>query len=215
MKRLLSLILVLISSISLAYAAVNLNTATVDELDGVKGIGPSKAKAIVDHRSKNGPFKSVDDLKGVKGFGEKSVARLRGELTVGEGGLHLDLHEDPQQIHLPATGAAETDQFLIQRIIHILALTKRLLSLAPDLALQLHAIHKQTGDTDLLFTDSSRRLGDMPHHGESGMKEQRLFGTSRHPAKTEPLLASFADVIGMANPQPEQGANPVPQPKAE
>ena len=86
MKRLLSLILVLISSISLAYAAVNLNTATVDELDGVKGIGPSKAKAIVDHRSKNGPFKSVDDLKGVKGFGEKSVARLRGELTVGEGG---------------------------------------------------------------------------------------------------------------------------------
>ena len=60
MKRLLSLILVLISSISLAYAAVNLNTATVDELDGVKGIGPSKAKAIVDHRSKNGPFKSVD-----------------------------------------------------------------------------------------------------------------------------------------------------------
>jgi len=86
MKRLLSLILVLFSSISLAYAAVNLNTATVEELDGVKGIGPSKAKAIVDYRSKNGPFKSVDDLKGVKGFGEKSVARLRGELTVGEGG---------------------------------------------------------------------------------------------------------------------------------
>ncbi|MFN4343246.1 MAG: ComEA family DNA-binding protein [Azonexus sp.] len=86
MKRLLSLILVLLSSISLAYAAVNLNTATVEELDGVKGIGPSKAKAIVDYRSKHGPFKSVDDLKGVKGFGEKSVARLRGELTVGEGG---------------------------------------------------------------------------------------------------------------------------------
>ncbi|MFN4324600.1 MAG: ComEA family DNA-binding protein [Azonexus sp.] len=86
MKRLLSLILVLFSSISLAYAAVNLNTATVEELDGVKGIGPSKAKAIVDYRSKHGPFKSVDDLKGVKGFGEKSVARLRGELTVGEGG---------------------------------------------------------------------------------------------------------------------------------
>lgn len=89
MKRLLSLILVLFSSISLAYAAVNLNTATVDELDGVKGIGPSKAKAIVDYRSKNGPFKSVDDLKGVKGFGEKSVARLRGELTVSEGGAKV------------------------------------------------------------------------------------------------------------------------------
>ncbi|MBS1129216.1 MAG: Competence protein ComEA helix-hairpin-helix region [Proteobacteria bacterium] len=85
MKRVLTLILVLFSSISLAFAAVNLNTATVDELDGVKGIGPSKAKAIVDYRTKNGSFKSVDDLKGVKGFGEKSIAKLRSELTVGDG----------------------------------------------------------------------------------------------------------------------------------
>lgn len=84
MKRVLALILVLLSSISLAYAAVNLNTASVDELDGVKGVGPSKAKAIVDYRTKNGPFKSVDDLKGVEGFGEKSVAKLRSELTVGD-----------------------------------------------------------------------------------------------------------------------------------
>ncbi len=85
MKRLLTLMFVLFSSISLAYAAVNLNTASVDELDAVKGIGPSKAKAIVDYRTKNGSFKSVDDLKGVKGFGEKSIAKLRGELTVGDG----------------------------------------------------------------------------------------------------------------------------------
>jgi len=85
MKRVLTLLFVLFSSISLAYAAVNLNTATVDELDAVKGIGPSKAKAIVDYRAKNGSFKSLDDLKGVKGFGDKSVAKLRSELTVGEG----------------------------------------------------------------------------------------------------------------------------------
>ena len=71
---------------SLAFAQININTASQEELDGLKGIGPTKAKAIVDYRSKHGPFKSVDDLKGVKGFGEKSVARLRGELTVGEGG---------------------------------------------------------------------------------------------------------------------------------
>jgi len=84
MKRILSAIMLCLASISLAFAAVNINTASVDELDAVKGIGPSKAKAIVDYRSKNGQFKSVDDLKGVKGFGEKSVARLHGELTVGE-----------------------------------------------------------------------------------------------------------------------------------
>lgn len=83
MKRILSTILIFFACIGFACAAVNLNTATVEELDGVKGIGPSKAKAIVDYRSKNGQFKSVDDLKAVKGFGEKSVAKLRAELTVG------------------------------------------------------------------------------------------------------------------------------------
>lgn len=86
MKSFLALVVALLSCISMAFAAVNLNTASVDELDAVKGIGPSKAKAIVDYRTKNGPFKSVDDLKGVKGFGEKSVAKLRTELTVGEAG---------------------------------------------------------------------------------------------------------------------------------
>lgn len=67
----------------LASAAVDLNSATAAELEAVKGIGASKAKAIVDYREKNGPFKSVDDLKGVKGFGAKSVDKLRPELTVG------------------------------------------------------------------------------------------------------------------------------------
>lgn len=83
MKRILSAILIFFACIGFACAAVNLNTATVEELDSVKGIGPSKAKAIVEYRNKNGQFKSVDDLKGVKGFGEKSVAKLRGDLTVG------------------------------------------------------------------------------------------------------------------------------------
>ncbi len=73
-----------LGGINLAFAAVNLNTATPAELDGIKGIGPSKAKAIVDYRSKNGPFKSIDDLKNVKGFGEKSIAKLKGELSVGD-----------------------------------------------------------------------------------------------------------------------------------
>lgn len=67
----------------IAAAAVDLNSATVAELDAVKGIGPAKAKAIIDYREKNGPFKSVDDLKGIKGFGAKIIEKLRPELTVG------------------------------------------------------------------------------------------------------------------------------------
>ena len=69
----------------LASAAADLNSATVKELEAVKGIGPAKAKAIVDYREKNGSFKSVDDLKNVKGFGKKTIEKLRSELTVGGG----------------------------------------------------------------------------------------------------------------------------------
>ncbi|MEW6679011.1 MAG: ComEA family DNA-binding protein [Pseudomonadota bacterium] len=66
-----------------AWAAVDLNTATQSELESVRGIGPAKAQAIVAHREKNGPFKSLDDLASVKGFGEASVAKVKDQLSVG------------------------------------------------------------------------------------------------------------------------------------
>ncbi len=80
-KLLLSFIAFFVFS-GMALAAVNLNTATKEQLDGVTGIGPAKAQAIIDYRKKNGPFKSVDELENVKGFGDKSVAKIRSELTV-------------------------------------------------------------------------------------------------------------------------------------
>lgn len=67
---------------SLLLAAVNLNTATVEELKTLPGIGPAKAAAIVEYRSQNGNFKSVDEVKKVKGIGEGVFNKLKDEATV-------------------------------------------------------------------------------------------------------------------------------------
>lgn len=62
---------------------LNVNTASAAELASLKGIGPAKAQAIVEHRDKNGQFKSVDDLKLVRGIGDKMLEQLRAQVTVG------------------------------------------------------------------------------------------------------------------------------------
>ena len=67
-----------------AFAAVDVNQASVAELDGIKGIGPAMSSRILDERKK-GPFKDWGDLMArVKGVGQASAARLSAEgLTVG------------------------------------------------------------------------------------------------------------------------------------
>ncbi len=81
-KTLCSLFASLLLSSS-AWAAVDLNSATQSELETVKGIGPAKAKLIVEYRQKNGAFKNLDALAGVKGFGKASVSKLKTDLVVG------------------------------------------------------------------------------------------------------------------------------------
>lgn len=68
-----------------ALAAVDLNTASKDELVALPGIGPAKAQAIVDYRAQNGPFKAVEEVRKVRGIGEKLFQQIRPELTVATG----------------------------------------------------------------------------------------------------------------------------------
>ena len=67
---------------AIALAAININTATNDELVSLPGIGPAKAQAILDYRKAHGPFKTVEELKEVKGIGAKRFEKLKPDLAV-------------------------------------------------------------------------------------------------------------------------------------
>jgi competence protein ComEA len=81
MKKLMSLFVALMFVCGASFA-VDLNKATQAELEALKGIGDVKAKAIVDYRTKNGPFKSADDLDKVKGVGKGIIAKIAGDVTI-------------------------------------------------------------------------------------------------------------------------------------
>jgi len=62
---------------------VNLNTASLVDLETLPGIGAKTAARIVDYRQKKGSFKKVEELMNVQGIGEKSFLKLKPRITVG------------------------------------------------------------------------------------------------------------------------------------
>jgi competence protein ComEA len=90
MKRRFSKIVTCIVAISIlvvpiyvmAGEKVNLNTATVEELSTLKGVGPSIAQRIIDYREKYGPFETIEDLMKVKGIGSKTFDANKDIITV-------------------------------------------------------------------------------------------------------------------------------------
>ena len=65
-------------------AKVNLNTASVEQLTTLPGVGPKLAARIVEYRQKSGTFRSTQELINVQGIGEKSFAKIEAWLSVGE-----------------------------------------------------------------------------------------------------------------------------------
>jgi competence protein ComEA len=83
MRKLLLLIVTFFVMTGVANAEVNINSATQSELEMLQGIGPAKAKAIIEYREKNGSFESVNDLEKVNGIGSETIKQLGDNITVG------------------------------------------------------------------------------------------------------------------------------------
>src|SRR5450759_2753249 len=81
MKRFLLLLVTLLFS-ALALAAVNINTATKEDLESLPEIGPVKAQAIIDYRKANGPFKTPEDIMKVSGIKEGTFGTVKGMISV-------------------------------------------------------------------------------------------------------------------------------------
>ena len=65
-----------------AAGIVDINSATLSDLDALPGVGPSTAQAIIDYRTANGPYASVDDLLNVRGIGPSKLAAMRTRVRV-------------------------------------------------------------------------------------------------------------------------------------
>ena len=82
LKRLLILLAAMLPLAAWA-GPVDINTADAETISAqLKGIGMTKAKAIVEYRAKHGPFKSADDLSLVKGIGDRTVELNRADILV-------------------------------------------------------------------------------------------------------------------------------------
>lgn len=61
---------------------ININTATLEELQKISGIGEVKAKGIIQYREKNGGFNSIEEIKNIDGIGEKTFEKMKDQIKV-------------------------------------------------------------------------------------------------------------------------------------
>lgn len=61
---------------------VNLNTATIEQLQTLPGIGPAMAKRVIEYRTKVGKFNKIEEIINVKGIGEKKFQKIKDRLLI-------------------------------------------------------------------------------------------------------------------------------------
>ena len=61
---------------------ININTASLEELDKITGVGPIIGQRIIDYRNTNGPFQKIEDIKNVKGIGDVTFEKMKDEITI-------------------------------------------------------------------------------------------------------------------------------------
>ncbi|MFZ6875535.1 ComEA family DNA-binding protein [Undibacterium sp. Di27W] len=100
LKKLVFGLMALLAATGFAFADVDVNKGDQAALDGIKGIGPAKSKAIIEERTKNGAFKDWADFESrVKGVGAKSAVKL------SEAGLTVNGEAKPGAAAKPAASA--------------------------------------------------------------------------------------------------------------
>jgi len=78
---------------------IDVNTATAEQLQSVKGIGAKTAAAIIAYRATHGAFKNVEDLVDVRGIGKKKLAKIEDELEADDEHGDHDKHEGKDKHH--------------------------------------------------------------------------------------------------------------------
>ena len=63
-------------------AKININTASIEDLDNITGVGPATAQKIIDYRTQNGGFKSIEEIKEVSGIGDAKYAKMKDQISI-------------------------------------------------------------------------------------------------------------------------------------
>ncbi|MCB2184419.1 MAG: helix-hairpin-helix domain-containing protein [Desulfobulbaceae bacterium] len=82
MKKLLLTLWMVFFFVASAFAAININIADQQTLESLPGIGPAKAKAIIEYRNDHGSFQSLEQLTNVKGIGDKLLEKIKAEIEL-------------------------------------------------------------------------------------------------------------------------------------